>query len=485
MKITFLGAAGGHVTGSAHLLETSRARVLVDFGTFQGEPGDEKQLNVVPEQLKPETLDVIVLTHAHLDHIGRLPLLMRAGWHGAIWATPATIDLVGLLLRDACRIHLQDLERAERKRQGAGAAPAGGGSGVKPVQAEAPRVPGAQWDERDVEAVLHCLRPAPYNTPYEVAPGVSVVMKEAGHILGSTHLRVTLEDGGQKKCVSFSGDLGPVGMPILRDLDPFFGDGDDMVLLESTYGDREHRSFKETVAQFQAILKDAVEAKAKVLIPSFAVGRAQLLVYLINEMFKAGELPEFPVYLDSPMAIEATRIYCHHPELHDEASKLLGGVCAIGSVKWLHPCPTADDSKRINDAKGPFVVLAGAGMCTGGRILHHLRHGLSNPGVHVVIAGFQAKGGLGRLLVDGKKTVSVLGDEVEVKAQIHTLGGFSAHAGRNGLINWMASAKTMAKKPRVMLVHGEDKPRQALASGLREKYDIQSHLPQMGEVAEL
>ncbi len=481
MKITFLGAASGHVTGSAHLLETSKARVLVDFGTFQGESRQGERLNGVPEQLKPEALDAIVLTHAHLDHTGRLPLLIRAGFKGAVWATPATIELCGLLLRDACHIHLQDLARLERRRQGTGAI----GTGVKPLPTDAPRLPGADWDERDVEAILRLMKPAPYDESFDVAPGVSFTMKEAGHILGSAHLRARLEDGGAVRHVSFSGDLGPANIPVLRDAEPFFGEGDDLVLLESTYGDREHRSFHATVAQFKEILQGAVATKGRVLIPSFAVGRSQLLVYLIGEMFKAGELPEMPVYLDSPMAISATAIYCHHPELHDDNSKHLGGVCAIGEVKWFKACPKAEDSKRINDAKGPFVVIAGAGMCTGGRILHHLRYGLRDPNTHVVIAGYQAKGGLGRRLVDGDKEVSVLGDLIAVKAQIHTLGGFSAHAGRSGLINWMASAKDMRKKPRVMLVHGEDKPRQALASGLFDAHGIHAHLPQINEVVEL
>ena len=310
-------------------------------------------------------------------------------------------------------------------------------------------------------------------------------MKEAGHMLGATHFRVTLEDGGVTKHVSFSGDLGPPNVPILRDLEPFFGADDDLVLLESTYGDRNHRSFDETVAQFKDILRSAVQTKAKVLIPAFAVGRSQVLIYLINEMIKAGELPEIPGYLDSPMAIEATKIYCHHPELHDRESGGMGGVCAIGQVKWLKPCPTAQDSMAINDAKGPLVVLAGAGMCTGGRILHHLRHGLGLPETHVVIAGYQAKGGLGRLLVDGEKTVRVLGEDIQVKAQIHTLGGFSAHAGRDGLLAWMTAAGPMQPKPRVLLVHGEDGPRQSLADGLREKYGIQAHLPRMQETVQL
>ena len=481
MKITFLGAVGGHVTGSAHLVETSRARVLVDFGTFQGEPGDERLMNIIPPQLQPQTLDAVVLTHAHLDHTGRLPLLVRAGFKGVIWATPATIDLAGLLLRDACHIHLQDLARAERKRQGAGVI----GAGVKRLPADAPRVAGAQWDERDVEAVLRMMKPAPYDKPYEVAPGVSVLMKEAGHMLGSTHFRMTLKDGGVTKNISFSGDLGPPHVPILRDPEPFFGEEDDLVLLESTYGDRDHRGFEATVDEFKDVLQTTVKTRGRVLIPAFAVGRSQLLVFLINEMIKAGDIPEIPVYLDSPMAIEATKIYCHHPELHDDGSARLGGVCAIGQVKWLKPCPTAEDSKRINDAKGPMVVLAGAGMCTAGRILHHLRHGLGRPETHVVIAGFQAAGGVGRQLVDGKKLVRVLGDEIAVRAQIHTLGGFSAHAGRSGLLAWMAAAGKMAKKPRLALVHGEDKPRQALAFGLNEKYGIHAHLPQMNEVIEL
>lgn len=481
MKITFLGAAGGHVTGSAHLLETSRARVLVDFGSFQGEGSEENTRNIVPAQLRPASLDAVVLTHAHLDHTGRLPLLARAGWQGTVWATPATIELTELLLRDACHIHLQDLARAERRRQGP---PVTGevGAGVvrKPLLP-----PGADWDERDVDAILRRMKPAPYGEPFEVAPGVSVVMKEAGHILGSAHLRVRLEDGGEVRHVSLSGDLGPPGAPILQDADPFFGDGDDLVLLESTYGDRDHRSFAETVAQFKDILRHAASEKAKVLIPSFAVGRAQLLIYLINEMFKAGEVPEMPVYLDSPMAIRASGIYCRHPELHDAEAHMAQGVCAIGKVDWLKASATPDESKHINDVKGACVVLAGAGMCTGGRILHHLRHGLGNPNTHVVIAGYQAKGGVGRQLVDGKREVSVLGDLIAVKARVHTLGGFSAHAGRSALLAWMAGAKKLAKKPRLILVHGEDGPRKALADGLFEKYGIHAHLPQLGEVVEL
>jgi metallo-beta-lactamase family protein len=405
------------------------------------------------------------LTHGHLDHTGRLPLLSRQGFTGPVFATPATIDMTGLILRDSARLQVSDAERQNRKRLRAGEPP------LPPL-----------YTPEDAEAILTQLRPVPYQQPFAVAPGIQAIWAESGHMLGSASIQLIVEEDGRTKRVVFSGDIGPRCALMLRDAEPFRQA--DLVFLESTYGARDHRSFTETVAEFERIVIGAAATRGKILVPSFAVGRAQVLTLLLGQMFRAGKVSSFPVFLDSPMAIEAARIYESHVELFDDdLLRYLREGSLTADLATLRPTPTADQSRAINDAAGPCLVIAGAGMCNAGRIVHHLRANLWKPDTHVLIVGYQGEGSLGRQLVDGKKLVTIFGEPVAVKAQIHTLGGLSAHAGQTDLLAWFDVVAP--SQPRVCLTHGADPERLALAECLRQRHGVAAARPALGEVVEV
>ena len=465
MNITFLGASGGVVTGSCYLLETSSTRMLVDFGQFQGGRKDETR-NRVPVRLAPARLESIVLTHAHLDHCGRLPLLAKRGFKGTIYATPATIELVGLILRDSAKIHLYEIERENRKRERAG----------RPLVEP-------NFTHEDVEAILERFRPVEYRKTVQVAKGVTARFIEAGHMLGSTSIQLAVEENGVTKTLVFSGDLGPDNLPVLKDRE-CFGMA-DLVVMESTYGDRNHRPLADTLVEFKEIVRDAIQSRSRLIVPAFSVGRTQQIIYHLLEFFVAGEIEPFPIFVDSPMANKATDIYRHHKELYDdEAQKLQALMENRNDLRALiHETSSPDESRAINDVSGPCMILAGAGMCNGGRILHHLKHGLWKRSSHVLIVGYQAYGSLGRRLVERAKKVKIFGETIAVKAKIHTLNGFSAHADRDDLIEWAGCLAP--SKPRFILTHGEDGPRTALAKALEEHYGVTPHLPDHGETIQI
>jgi metallo-beta-lactamase family protein len=463
MKIKIVGAAGGEVTGSAYYVQTKSGCVLVDCGLFQGGKRADA-LNRAPTGSK-QKLDAVLLTHAHLDHTGRLPLIAKAGYSVPVYATPATMELTSLILRDSARIQLADNERRNRKRAREG---------------EPPQPP--LYTPEDAEKLIQLLRPVPYQQPFPVAPGIKAIWAEAGHMLGSGSIQLLIEEDGKTKRVVFSGDLGPKGALILKDFEPF--KQADLVFLESTYGDHDHRPFTETVEEFVEIVKDAVNRGGKMLVPTFAVGRAQLITTLLGWMFRTRKVRPFPLFLDSPMAIEATKIYQGHRELFDEAmTKYIAERPLSADLKTLKMCVTAEDSMKINDQPGPCLVMAGAGMCNAGRILHHLKANLWKPETHVLIVGYQGDGSLGRQLVNGEKMVRVFGEKIAVKATIHTLGGFSAHAGQRDLLSWFSAIAPC--KPRVLLTHGEDEPREVLAEKLLQRFKVKATLPKLGDVVEL
>jgi metallo-beta-lactamase family protein len=463
MKIKTIGAAGGEVTGSAYMVQTDKARVLVDCGMFQGGRKSEA-LNRPP--MRPNTrLDTVLLTHAHLDHTGRLPLLAQLGYRGPVYATPATVDMSALILRDSAKIQREDAERRNRKLEREG----------KPLTKPL-------YEPAEAEQIISQMKGVPYKEPVTVAEGVQAMWAESGHMLGSASIKLIVEEDGRKKSVIFSGDLGPRGVPILCDFEPF--QDAEVVFLESTYGDRDHRPFTESVEEFVSIVKEAVSSNGKILVPTFAIGRAQLLVGLLGWMFRQKRVAPFPIFLDSPMAIEATKIYTKHPELFDDGMKRFVAEHPLREdLVTLKVTAKANDSKKINEFKGSCLILAGAGMCNAGRIVHHLKHNIWKPETHVIFVGYQAQNSLGRRIVDGEPNVKIHGEKIPVRAKVNTLGGFSAHAGQKDLLEWMSAIAP--SKPRVIVTHGEDRARKVLAEQVRRRFGLKTLLPALGETVEL
>jgi metallo-beta-lactamase family protein len=464
MKITVHGAGGGEVTGSAYLIQTHDANVLVDLGLFQGARIVENY-NRLPKKGAFEKLNAVVLTHAHLDHTGRLPLLTKAGYIGPIYATPATIDFTDLILRDSAQLQNADVERQNRRRQRMGQPP------LEPL-----------YEQQDVDRLRPLFTPLAYDQPTQLAPGIMIRTVEAGHMLGSVSLELTIDDDGKKKVVIFSGDLGPRGAPLLRDYVPF--EHADFVFMEATYGDRDHRSLQESAIEAREVIKKAVAECEKILVPVFAVGRTQLLLYLLAGAFQRGTLLPFPVYIDSPMAIAATKLYQKHVELFDDEALAMQKSGELReNLETVQFSQSADDSRALNAIRGPCLIMAGAGMCTGGRILHHLRHNLARRGTTVIFVGYQGHGSLGRMLVDGKKTVTILGEKIPVHASVHTMGGLSGHAGQSDLLRWVDSFA--ASRPRIFLTHGEDRARKPLGQILQDRYKLQVDYPDLRETIEI
>jgi metallo-beta-lactamase family protein len=463
VEIKLIGAAGGEVTGSAYMIHTKKARVLVDCGMFQGGRKSES-LNRPPA--RPNTrLDAVLLTHGHLDHTGRLPLLAQLGYRGPVFATPATMDMSALILRDSAKIQTQDLLRQNRRLEREG----------KPLREPL-------YEMEEAEQIIAQMRAIPYNKPVPVADDIQATWAEAGHMLGSASIKLTIEEDGRQKSVIFSGDLGPIGIPILRDFEPF--QHADLVFLESTYGDRDHRPFGQTVDEFVQVVKEAALGGGKILVPTFAVGRAQLLIGLLGWMFRKKMAKPFPIFLDSPMATEATKIYVKHREIFDDQmKKFIAERPLREDLATMKATISPQESMKINDHQGCCLVLAGAGMCNAGRILHHLKRNLWKPEARLLIVGFQGHGSLGRRILDGQPIVSIHGEQVVVRAKVHSLGGFSAHAGQKDLLKWIGAVAP--SKPRVVLTHGEDKSRKILAGEIRKHYGLATSIPHMGEVIEL
>jgi metallo-beta-lactamase family protein len=471
MRVTPCGAAG-EVTGSCYLVETATSRILVDCGLFQGNShASEKNAESLP--VAEQDLDAIVLSHAHLDHCGRLPLVVRRGFGRTIHATPATIELIEILLADSAFIQEMDAKRRNRQLERKN------GENNKNKKAAAIQ---PLYTLGDVEASLPLCKGTVVGETFEVTNDIRARFHRAGHILGATSVELIVREGDSEKVVVFSGDVGPKGIPLLRDAEP--PSHADFVFLESTYGSREHRTLDGTVEVFEQILAEAYAAGQKILVPAFAVGRTQQLFFHLTEAFRKRVVPHFPIYLDSPLAIKATEIYQSNAHMFDDEAR---GLMATGQFRdhlsTLKLCNTAEDSKALNEIKGPCMIIAGAGMCNGGRIVHHLRHNLPNPNTTVLLVGFSASGTRGAQLAMGAKSVRIFGEDVSVRARVVTMGGFSAHAGQSGLVNWFGSMA--ASKPRLALTHGEPESCKALADRLRQRYGVETLVPGFREAIEI
>ncbi len=458
-RIQFLGAAG-EVTGSHHLLETRGARMAIDCGLYQGGHRDRGR-NSRPLRSRPKQLDAVVLTHAHIDHSGLLPKLCKEGFRGEIHATRGTTELCGIMLRDSAHIQEVETRRANRR------AMRRGGKQREPL-----------YTLEDAERCLDRMVEHDFEAPFEIGSDVQVTFRRAGHILGASSLQVRVSRSGREKRLVFSGDLGRRHDPIL--CDPATIDGADVVLMETTYGDRNHRRIEETHAEFVEIMRDAQRAGDNVLIPVFAVGRAQEVLYQLREFESAGSIEPRDTYLDSPMAISVTELYrAHKRSFGPSLSLALQDLDRPFRPRRFSYSRTADESMSLNGQRG-ITILAASGMCEAGRIVHHLKHNLWRPTVHVVFVGYQARGTTGRKLVDGARKVRILGQEILVRAQIHTVGGFSAHAGQRGLRRWYESFGN--PHPELVLIHGEDHAQEAFEGLIRKRLGVHAQRPELGDV---
>jgi metallo-beta-lactamase family protein len=392
-------------------------------------------------------IDAVLLSHAHIDHCGRLPLLVKRGFQGRIFTNQACADLLPILLNDSADLLMREAERANRRLD-------------RHQQRVTPL-----FDLRDVERTLGRLHRIPYDKPVEVFAGVSVCARDVGHIMGSSSLELTLHEDGLRRRLVFSGDLGQYDTPILKD--PWRFEAADLVLMESTYGDRLHRGRDDTARELGAILAQAARDGGNVLVPAFAIGRSQELLYLLAKHYAPWRVDRWGIFLDSPMAVAASRVYWKHHDRHDEeASRLRVGFGGLPPLPNLTLSETAEQSRAINGIRAGAIIIAGSGMANGGRILHHLRHNLERPECHVVIVGFQAPGTLGRQLVDRVPEVFIHGRRIRVAAQVHTLGGLSAHGDQDDLLRWYDN---FSPAPPVYLVHGEVTAAEALAVKIRER----------------
>ena len=458
-SLTFAGAAGT-VTGSKYWIQTGDAQVLLDCGLFQGAK-PLRMRNWEAPRFEPRSLDAVVLSHGHLDHTGYLPLLVKRGFRGPVYCTPGTADLLAVLLRDAAHLQEEDAARANRYA----------------YSRHKPALP--LYTAADAERALTLISSRPYDEPFRVASSSTVVFRRAGHILGSAS--VQLDVNGQKPTrLVFSGDLGRWNRAILRD--PELVPDADVLLVESTYGNRIHTG--EAEKQLERVLTEGVERGGAVVVPAFAIGRTQELIWTIRKLEDEGRVRPIPVYIDSPMAINVTDIYCRHPEDHDLDMKLLmdEARCPL-CCRQYNLTRSAAESKALNNRTGPMVIIAGSGMATGGRVLHHLKRRLPDPRNTVLLAGFQAAGTRGRALQDGASTIRMHGEEIPVRAHVETIDGLSAHADREELLRWLRGFERAPR--RTYVVHGEPSASSALAVAIREELGWQVEVAADGATVSL
>lgn len=460
MHVTFSGAAR-EVTGSCHLVTVGEHTIALDCGLFQGRRAESREKNVrLP--FPPEQLSGIVLSHAHIDHAGRLPLLTSRGFTGTVWATAATRDLCAIMLADSAHIQEKDAEFLRRRHKDV----------VEPLYTQA-----------DIGPLMQQMVGEPYGRMFPVAPGIRASFIDAGHILGSASVILECTEGSTTRRLVFSGDIGRWGLPIIRDPQP--PKGADFVIMESTYGDRDHPPFSDMRERLAAIVKETAAKGGRVLIPAFAVGRVQEVVYDLHVLAREKRIPAIPIYIDSPLAVDATTVFGMHPEVFDRTERLVQTVQDIFRFELVHYTRDVSDSKALNLQRGPMVVIAPSGMAEAGRILHHLNNGAADPRNTILIVGFQAEHTLGRRIVERRPTLRVLGEDMPLRARVEVLNGYSAHADRGELNKWIDAVRaTSDRSPPVHLVHGEPPSQDALASQMRQRgYEV--HVPAAGDRASL
>ena len=460
VRLTFWGAAG-QVTGSMHLLEAAGARILLDGGLFQGRRAEAHALNSrLPFDAR--RIDAVVLSHAHIDHSGRLPLLVKEGFHGPVYATSATRDLSAVMLADAANIQEKDYQYLQR-------------------QGKAAHESEPLYTLRDALAVQDLMVGVPYRRVFYLRKHLAVEFLDAGHILGSATVDLRVSEGGSHRLV-FSGDIGRAGLSIIKDPEPPSGPIDTLII-ESTYADRKHEAFGSAEQRLGEAVRRTSARGGKVLIPAFAVGRAQELIYSLHRLFRSGQIPSVPIFLDSPLAIDITTVFRMHPEVFDRREELIEATNHIFDFPLLRYTRDVAESKAIDSTAGPAVIIAASGMAESGRILHHLAHGIGDERNLILFVGFQAEHTLGRRIQSGQDVVSILGQNYPVKAEVESIDGYSAHADRDELRGWVRRLGGPIR--RAFVVHGETAGLEAMAAILREEGVRDVHVPRHGESFDL
>lgn len=465
IKLNFFGAAK-NVTGSCYYVEANGVRLLVDCGLYQER--DLKPRNWADFPVPPATIDAVLLTHAHLDHCGRLPKLVKEGFKGRIFATSATADIANIIMLDSAHIQEEDIKHKKKRHERSG------------KKSPFPYEP--LYTTEDAEKANTLFSKTGYDEPVAIGEGITAEFREAGHVFGSSMIRLSVEQGGETRTVLFSGDVGRWDLPIMKDPSQF-GQA-DYVLIESTYGDRVHGEVASIPGELERIINETQKAGGNIIIPSFSLERTQELLYHLGNLFKEERIPQMPVFVDSPMAIKITEVFKKHPELFDDETMALLNA-------GDHPCDfpgltmsrTVDQSKAIAKQSGTSIIIAGSGMCTGGRVKHHLKANVARPESTILFVGYQAFGTLGRHILEKPETIRIFGEEHELKARIEKISGFSAHADKEELVRWVSSLKTPPRK--VFITHGEEKAAMAFREFLSEKTGWECVVPEYGQEVRL
>lgn len=462
MLVQFWGATKT-VTGSLHFIQASDKKFILDCGLYQGHREEAEAINRNIPVPHLEKLDFMFLSHAHIDHSGNIPTLVKSGFNGKIVTTKATADLINIMLLDSAYIHSKDVEYVNKKRKRKGLPP------KEPL-----------YTKRDVERAMEFVEPIDYGDWFQVSDDVRVIFQDAGHILGSAVILIEVKEKGKTKRLLFTGDLGRKDLPIIRD--PYQVENVDFLITESTYGGRYHRPYKEVNEELRELIEKTYERRGKIIIPAFSVGRTQEIVYEIQQINEEGELPDIPIFVDSPLSVNVTEIFKRHPECYDEETLEIienhDDPFGFGRLNYIKD---VRESKKLNDMDDPCIIISASGMCEAGRILHHLKNSIESSKNVVLIVGYQAEGTLGRRLVEKKKTVRIFGEEYTREADVVVLNEFSSHGDRRDLINY--AQKSGAKK--IFCVHGGPEQIEKFVEGLRELSGIEIYVPERGDLFEL